>query len=311
MSRFFGILAFLFTFAFATHAKAGLIVDPTFDALHIADAAEFDSVGVLIGHRVDGANVFLGSMFMFDHYNGLASAHGAATTPQDFLSYTIRIGSNFREEGSYKSYNVSSMMIDPTYERLGHGHDSAILRFEEGIFGINPIPLYEGANTAGDTYRIVGGGRFGLAGSDDSILDGNFRGGYNNLESLSLDEDYLRFRFDRPGSANYVDLEMLAWSGDSGAPVMKEVFTFDDEGNIISSEWHAAAQIALGGLPHYGASFDASIINFEFVNDSKFVPQSTAVPEPGSMLLLGTGALVAGFLRRRRLLSENTTYSQK
>lgn len=307
MMRFTVVFTFLFTLAFATQARAGLIVDPTFDVLHIADAAEFDAVGVLLGHRSDGSIAGIGTMFMYDHYNGKATYHSFLL--ESFDSYSIRLGSNSRN--SYTSYDVSDIIFHPDFNGTGLGKDEVVLQFHDGIQGITPIPLYDGPHTIGDTYRLISGGRTGVIGGDTTVLDGNFRGGYNVLTNFSDDELYLKFRADAPGSANYANLEMFPSNMSSGSPLLTLSNIFDEHGNVIDTQWVAGAIATDAMLTDsyntiYNNLFGALILDVDFSIANSYRPtDSTAVPEPASIFLTGTASLLGLGYRRFRKKPED------
>src|SRR5690606_27342717 len=149
-------------------------------------------------------------------------------------------------------------------------------------------------NNIGDVYRFVGAGASGVIGANETVTDGYFRGGYNLLEGLSGNQEDLRFKVDAPGSLNNVDLEILPWGGDSGSPVLALSTLYDDYGNFLGTEWQVAAILSASGTNAYNSFYSASLFDTDWINQNRYVPPSTAVPEPGSMILLGVGSLVLG-----------------
>jgi hypothetical protein len=158
--------------------------------------------------------------------------------------------------------------------------DDFTISFDGGPLGYSGSGVFVGTETGPGVFDITGV----LSGS---VTDPGF--GTSNIASVSaaLGSDNTLF-FPDPGTG-FFDGDGLSFTLANGIDV--NLFDFTAGSTIFAS--------AVDDDPSGGVS--------EFVTDTvtPFTPPPSAVPEPGSIVFLGTSAVLgaADFFRRRRLLA--------
>jgi len=186
---------------------------------------------------------------------------------------------------------ADEVFLAPGYSGVEQGVDLALLYFETPFTSAAPADIYEGAVQVGDVASIVGYGLTGTPATGASAAqDGVKRAGQNVIESTTLSDDYLFYRFSRSGDPNFLELGAQGLPGDSGGGWF-----------IDTPEGFQLAGISSGGSanPAYAASTTAVqvALGLDFINET--IASRTAVPEPASALLLAAGLPFFRRLRRR------------
>lgn len=117
---------------------------------------------------------------------------------------------------------VAEVTLHPMWTD-GDNYDIAVVRLEDPVQGVEPLPLYRGTDELGAVVTLVGRGTTGTGiegengGSNDAVL----RRATNIVTSV----DALLFEvvFDAPADPDVTDLEGVGASGDSGGPVFLDV----------------------------------------------------------------------------------------
>jgi hypothetical protein len=113
---------------------------------------------------------------------------------------------------------VAAIVDHPGYD--GWDHDVSLLRLEEPVTDVAPLPLYRDTGEVGKTVILVGRGDTGtgLLGQSAATLDLLTRRATNVV--TSADDLWLRWTFDAPDSEAVMDLEGISGDGDSGGPAL-------------------------------------------------------------------------------------------
>lgn len=117
---------------------------------------------------------------------------------------------------------VADVTLHPMWTD-GDDYDIAVVRLEEAVQGVEPLPLYRGLDEMGSVVTLVGRGTTatGLEGESGGDSDGLLRRATNIVTNV---EDLLfEVVFDMPADAAVTDLEGVGASGDSGGPVFVDV----------------------------------------------------------------------------------------
>lgn len=138
---------------------------------------------------------------------------------------------------------------------------------------------------------IVGYGRLQLVNDANITLTGDRRAGNNVITNILSPGvgDYARTILAPSflGPEYFRELGMGGRSGDSGGGL----FINGQLAGITSS----------GGLSNsFGADTRYSLLDYDWINTTMASRPPTAVPEPGSFILLGIGGGLAALKRRRR-----------
>lgn len=120
------------------------------------------------------------------------------------------------------SSTVAEVTLHPMWTD-GDTHDIAVVRLEEAVEGVEPLPLYRGEDELGAVVSLVGRGTTGtgIEGEDGGSSDGVLRRATNIV--TSVDPLVFEVVFDSPGDADVTELEGVGASGDSGGPVFLDV----------------------------------------------------------------------------------------
>jgi len=137
------------------------------------------------------------------------------------------------------SHAIADVILHPEWEDI-EDFDIALVRFEEPVVGVDPLPLYRDTAELDAVVTLVGRGTTatGLEGEAGGSTDGLLRRA-NNVVS-GVEEHFIEIYFESPEEPGVLPLEGVGAAGDSGCPVFIEV--------------DGVAQIA--GLNSYG-DFDA------------------------------------------------------
>lgn len=117
---------------------------------------------------------------------------------------------------------VAEVTLHPMWTD-GDNYDIAVVRLEEAVSGVDPLPLYRGADEMGAEVTLVGRGTTGtgIEGENGGNNDAVLRRATNIVTSVEA----LLFEvvFDAPADADVTELEGVGASGDSGGPVFLDV----------------------------------------------------------------------------------------
>ena len=120
-------------------------------------------------------------------------------------------------------HTVAQVIKHPSWNRRRDEFDIALVRFEEPVRGVTPLPIYRGAGELGSVVALVGRGvtANGLQGERRAESDGNLRRATNVVTAVN--NHFIEILFERPGQNGITELEGVGVSGDSGCPVFIEV----------------------------------------------------------------------------------------
>src|SRR5690606_6506313 len=96
-----------------------------------------------------------------------------------------------------QTYHIAELVIHPRYVAgpVLTGVDLALLRLNEDVGGVEPMPLYRSADEVGSEVALLGWGHTGLGTTGRQRNDGKFRRAMNRV---ILADQWLQFRFDDP-----------------------------------------------------------------------------------------------------------------
>ena len=222
----------------------------------------------------------------------LTAAHVALAVNNNrnsiYSGFRFGTGSNFNTDRGM-TYTSSEAYLHPTYSDLKFGRDLALIHFNDQILNIPVANLYEGPKEIGRDAYMVGHGTSGtIGGTDPQTRNGSERAGVNLVNRLEfgvLSPDFISASVRRPGFPDSRILGMLGGPGDSGGG-----WFYD-----INGQWQLAGVTSLVEPRRYNAITAAAFI------DTPWVRSYTAVPEPGSLLLLTMAGARAVLLRRRKI----------
>lgn len=134
----------------------------------------------------------------------------------------VDLGAGDSLDVSGASHVIAEVTLHPEWTD-GDTFDIAVVRFEEPVVGVDPIPIYRGSDELGAIVTLVGRGvtETGLVGESGASSDGLLRRATNLV--TDADDHVLEFFFDSPDDDDVTDLEGVGASGDSGGPVFIEV----------------------------------------------------------------------------------------
>ena len=121
------------------------------------------------------------------------------------------------------SHSVAEIIPHPRWRSRNDNFDIALVRFEEPVRGVAPLPFYRGTDELGCVITLVGRGvhATGLQGERRADSDGNLRQATNIVSAVN--NHFIEIFFERAGEARVTDLEGVGASGDSGCPAFINV----------------------------------------------------------------------------------------
>lgn len=263
-----------------------------------ANTATFDPVGCLFFK--ENGNWNTASAVLIDDGAGtagsswlLAAGHSTLNGNADFRVY---FGNAIYE--SYKSMAIADAVYTYPGYTGGWGGDTwdiALIHLSQSVTDITPATIASVGAQPGDLVTLAGFGTptTALDGTLGSF-DGVKRAGENRIDSrgspIFLDgEQYLVTRFGPIWHEETLPLELGTTPGDSGGG------WFNANGELI-------------GITDYGRGAYSSSGAIDVTLCKSWIDSTIhAVPEPASIVILGTGALTllpAAYRRRRRQRSE-------
>ena len=115
-------------------------------------------------------------------------------------------------------YHVDRIVLHPGFSDEPTRHDLALVRTNSIVSGIVPLTLYDSGDERGRTATFIGRGDFGTGLTGSIGTDGVLRVAVNRITDVT--EQWLKFRFDPPGSQVVLDLEVISGDGDSCGPAL-------------------------------------------------------------------------------------------
>jgi Trypsin len=188
----FGLLA-------VPDASAIIIRHDVPDAEYIVADADYPALVDLIS-RGDCVGTLIHESFV------LSVAHCAAD---------LRRGDSLEVGGA--AHVVAGVHLHPEWTDRDK-YDIALVRLEQPVAGVDPIPIYRGSDELGAVITLVGRGvtATGLDGEAGGHTDGRLRRATNVVSAVN--DQFLQVVFERPGEDGVTDLEGVGAAGDSGCP---------------------------------------------------------------------------------------------
>jgi len=182
-------------------------------------------------------------------------------------------------------YIADQWFCHPGYTEPAYSADIALLYFEQPILGVEYAQRYRGTLSVGDLTSIVGFGRPGTPATGYLPTDWKRRGCENNIQyvgGVPTFPEYAMFSdFFPAGDSRYNPVGGLGAPGDSGGG------WYDEDGLLIG------ISSAVTGYGYYHSTIGMDITHFNAWIDEV----QASIPEPGTLILLGFGAVLLG--RRR------------
>lgn len=301
---------------YIAHPTLVTAADPSLPIYAAPPGVGYDGVAGLLVTKTTGTFLCTGSLFGGTHSHVVTAAH--CLTDATSVDAVF-----FPPAGGTVVVTTSSYSIKPGYTgAVLDENDIGLIDLGTSVSAVESYSLFTG-DAVGRTYDEVGFGASGTGATGVTVGAGLRRHGFNRFDFTAADPtfgsffgglDILFADFDNGlaaqdascglaslftlSTAPYCDLglgaaEVMAASGDSGGPLFVD-------GQL--------AAVSSFGLTFVGDYWDVDdVLNSSFGEFGGFVPVAPhrawlvgqVVPEPATLLLLLTGLLALGIVRRR------------
>jgi hypothetical protein len=117
-----------------------------------------------------------------------------------------------------KDYPIENIFVHPDFQPIVN--DIALVKLKEKVTNSRYVKLYADQDEIGKNIIVAGMGDTGNGLTGPAKMDKIVRAATNKIDSV--DENWIAFHFDSPGSKNATDLEGISGPGDSGGPALIE-----------------------------------------------------------------------------------------
>lgn len=182
---------------------------------------------VIIRHDVPDAEYVVADadypalVALFDGWDCTASlVHESFLLTVAHCAMDLEAGDSIEIAGAPRA--IAEVILHPGW-RDEDNFDIALIRLEQPVAGVAPLPIYRGSSELGATITIVGRGvtATGLEGEDGAESDMLLRAATNEVSAVG--DHFIEVIFERGGEAGVTDREGVGASGDSGGPALIEV----------------------------------------------------------------------------------------
>lgn len=164
----------------------------------------------------------------------------------------------------------AQVFIHPEFDGP-NGHDIALIRLNEPVTTIQPLPFYKQKDEKNQLIYIVGHGDYKHGNSTEWKRDGNRRAATNTIDDVK--ELFILFDFDKPGS-DATELEGTAGPGDSGGPAIIRIGGIDYIAGISSAAMPGENGPGTYGAKEFYTRVSTKIDWLENVLEGKVAPQT-------------------------------------
>lgn len=148
-------------------------------------------------------------------------------------------------------YAVAEVILHPQWQDV-ENFDIALVRFEQAVVSVDPLPIYRDTGELDAVVTLVGRGTTatGLEGEGGGTTDGLLRRA-NNVVS-GVEEHFIEIYFESPDEPGVLPLEGVGAAGDSGCPAFIDVDGVPQIAGLNSfGDFDAGGGVALYGSWDY------------------------------------------------------------
>jgi Trypsin/PEP-CTERM motif len=264
------------------------------DASYLGLASSFPSVGFIAGPGFFGSGVLIAGQWV------LTAAH-MVDAPNPASDWSFIINGDL--------YTGAEIFVFPAWiSDLMAGNDIGLLKLDAPVVGVTPATRYTGSSEVGEVGTHAGFGLTGTGLTGATTVDFKKRAGDNMIDALGTavgwSSNILFDDFDNPlsaadnffGSATPLGLEYLIAPGDSGGGLFAD---FGSGYELVGIHSFLATIDGNNDADYGDLSGSIRVASY-----NAWIDDTIAVPEPGTLALLFTGALAFGVRRFRKQVQQ-------